>query len=351
MAGAAAGGTPMGGTPTGGASSGGGGGSAQGGGSVAGPSGLPTPPGGDVPKPAGNEANLKVVAWAGFKGAVTYTFDDSQPSQFEHWPELKATGVPVTYFITTSANYITDYDKILKEVVAAGGELGNHTVNHCNFNLTGCNTHLATAEAELDECSDYITTKLEQPDTLTIAYPYGDTGYEDASKTRFFLGRGVGGGVGGGMLSPGDANDPFNLPIIAAAGGEEAAVFSGHVDTARSGGKWVIFLFHSLAPTAAQYYATLDIGAVTGSIEHAKSLSDVWIDTMANVGAYWLGQKLVTGAGPTWSWTLPTHFPSGKYLRVTVDGGDLKQGDTTLTWDPHGYYEVALDAGSLSWSP
>ena len=68
-------------------------------------------------------------------------------SQFEHWPELKAAGAPLSYFITTSANYITDYDKILKEVLAAGGELGNHTVNHCNFDLTGCTTHLSTAEA------------------------------------------------------------------------------------------------------------------------------------------------------------------------------------------------------------
>ena len=96
-------------------------GSATGGGQAgagpAGASGLPIPPGvGDVPQPSGDAANLQVVPWAGFSGAVTYTFDDSQPSQFEHWPELKAAGAPLSYFITTSANYITDYDKILKEV-------------------------------------------------------------------------------------------------------------------------------------------------------------------------------------------------------------------------------------------
>jgi hypothetical protein len=97
---------------------------------------------------------------------------------------------------------------------------------------------------------------------------------------------------------------------------------------------------------------------VTGSIAHAKSLSDVWIDTFANVGAYWIAQKLFLAAMPmsaagstTWTWTLPPHFPAGKILRVTVDGGKLRQNTTTLAWDGHGYFEVSLDAGTLTWSP
>jgi peptidoglycan/xylan/chitin deacetylase (PgdA/CDA1 family) len=320
------------------------------GGGAATASGLRVPPGAaDVPQPAGAVANLKVLPWAGFAAAVSFTFDDSQPSQFEHWPELKATGAPFTYYITTANNYIAGYDATLKEVVAAGGELGNHTVHHCNSDLTNCAgaaTPEASLAAEIDECTSYIT-KLGSPDSLTIAYPYGDASYAAASKTRFFLGR----GVGGGLIGMGDQSDPFNLPIFAAAGGESANVFSAQIDAAQTQKKWVIFLFHSLGPTTAQWYATVDIGAVTGSVQHAQSLPDVWLDTLANVGAYWLGAALLTGAGPTWSWTLPPHFPARKYLRVRVDGGTLKQAEHTLAWDPHGYYEVALDGGSLSWTP
>jgi len=303
----------------------------------------------NIPKPAGAAANLKVLAWAGFAAAASYTFDDSQPSQFEHWPELKATGARVTYFITTANNGIAGYDATLKEVAASGGELGNHTVSHCNYDLTNCASPkpLATIAQEIDGCTDYLKTKLGQPDTLTIAYPYGDAAYEADSKSRFFLGR----GVGGGLIAPDDKTDPFNLPIVAAGGGEAAGVFSAHLDDAHSQKKWVIFLFHSLGPTTATWYATVDIGSVTGSIEHAKSLPDLWLDTMANVGAYWLAAKLIQGAGPIWTWQLPAHYPKGKYLRVSVEGGSLKQGDKTLSWDPHGYYEVALDAGALSWSP
>jgi hypothetical protein len=84
----------------------------------------------------------------------------------------------------------------------------------------------------------------------------------------------------------------------------------------------------------------------------------VWIDTMTNVGAYWRGQKAfgsatttMSGSDKTWTWKLPANFPPGKFLRVTVPGGTLKQNGATLPWDPHGYYEIALDAGSVTVSP
>jgi len=84
----------------------------------------------------------------------------------------------------------------------------------------------------------------------------------------------------------------------------------------------------------------------------------VWIDKMVTIGAYWRAQKALTdaivttsGTSKTYSWTLPDHFPPGQFLRVKVDGGKLKQCDTELTWDDHGYYEIALDAGSVTLSP
>jgi hypothetical protein len=79
---------------------------------------------------------------------------------------------------------------------------------------------------------------------------------------------------------------------------------------------------------------------------------------MVNVGAYWAGQKAVTNATTAQSgsdivvtWTLPDHFPPGRYVRVTVTGGTLKQGGVELDWNDAGYYEVALDPGSLTIAP
>jgi hypothetical protein len=93
-------------------------------------------------------------------------------------------------------------------------------------------------------------------------------------------------------------------------------------------------------------------------VQYSKTLGDMWIDSVVNVGAYWVAQKLFAAVTPvtaeetsTWSWTLPEHFPPGKYLRVVVDGGALSQGGDPLIWDPHGYYEIALDPGTLTLSP
>jgi hypothetical protein len=100
------------------------------------------------------------------------------------------------------------------------------------------------------------------------------------------------------------------------------------------------------------------IDEFVASVNHAKSKGDVWIDSMVAVASYWRGQRAVaaasstaSGASTTWTWTLPTRFPPGKYLRVKVDGGTLSQNGKPLPWNEHGYYEVALDAGSLTLSP
>jgi hypothetical protein len=61
--------------------------------------------------------------------------------------------------------------------------------------------------------------------------------------------------------------------------------------------------------------------------------------------------ETVTPTANTWTWTLPDHFPPGKVLRVMVDGGTPSQSGTALVWDSHGYHQVALDAGSLTWKP
>jgi hypothetical protein len=228
-------------------------------------------------------------------------------------------------------------------------------VHHCHSDLTGCANGAATSiEADLDDCTSYIAGHFGQAQVWTAASPYGDTGYDAPDASRFFLNR----GVAGGTIAPRDSTDPFNLPCHIAVEGETVDSFNGVIDSSRTGGRWVIMLVHTINPTTANWYAPIDISVVTGSIAHAQSLGDVWIDSMMNVGAYWRAQKIVsaatataTGATQSWTWTLPAHFPTGRSLRVTVDGGTLSQGGEALAWDSHGYYEIALDAGSLTLSP
>lgn len=325
---------------------------------------LPVPEGpGELPKPSGTEANLRVLPWAGFTAAVSYSFDDAQPSQLEHWEALKATGVRMTFYIQSSNDWIANFDAVWQEAVSLGHELGNHTVHHCRAAEVGtpaCMNGLPTVDAEIDQCSDYIVNVAGQAGVWTSAHPFGDGGWMQPASKRFFLAR----GVNTGMIAPGDSSVVMNLPAIAhqgdptVPGGDPVSVFDTDTDNAVASGRWFIHLFHSILPTSNNWYAGESIEAITGSIEYAKGLGAVWLDTVANVGAYWLGQKTLEAVTPvttdgttTWTWTLPPHFPGGRSLRVVVDGGTLSQGGEPLAWDGHGYYEVALDAGKLTWSP
>ena len=330
--------------------------------------GLPTPPGlANLPRPSGAPGNLKVLDWAGFKSAVSYTFDDGQPSQIAHYAELQAPGVRLTFFVnSSSATWETGFVSTFAQAARDGHEIGNHTAHHCHADpdgtLHGTDRRAAcpgaNAAAELDDCTAFIKSALGVSQVSTAASPFGDAGFASAIGERFFLGR----GATGGTVAPNDDSDPLALPMWGPAENDGVAEFNAAVDAAHSDGPWVIMLLHSIAPTTAAWFATVDIGAITGSIAHAKSLGDVWIDSMANVGAYWRGQKVLAAVTPTvtadkqtqsqtWTWTLPAHFPPGRFLRVKVDGGTLAQRGQPLTWNGHGYYEIALDAGSLTLSP
>ncbi len=325
------------------------------------PVALPVPPGAsDQPAPSGTgtDPNLSVLNWAGFGSAVSYTLDDTQPSQIEHWAELKAEGIRMTFNANPTGNWASGYDTTWKEAIALGSEIGNHTMAHCYADLTGCTGNnkkpVGTLNQEIDQCTTYILDRLGQPGVWTTAYPFGDTNYKAFVQSRFFLGR----GVGGGMIAASGTTDPFNLPVYAAKGNEEASVFDGQIDAARTQNRWLVFLFHSILPTSNNWYVGVEIASITGSIEYAKAFGDVWLDSMVNVGAYWLGQRTLEAVTPitangttTWSWTLPTCFPPGHFLRVKVDGGTLSQAGQPLTWDGHGYYELSLDAGSMTWTP
>jgi len=299
-----------------------------------------------------------VLDWAGFKSAITYTFDDAQPSQVEHYAELQATGVHHTFYINSSSNTSSSgFDATFTQAVKDGHEIGNHTVHHCHADLTACgNTASApvSVDAELDDNTSYITSHFGQSAVWTAASPFGDTGWDAPAMSRFFINRGVPSGV----VAPNANTDPFNLPCHAAVEGETAAMFNAVIDDADARGRWAIFLVHTIAPTSQSWYAPIDISVITDSVAHAKSLGDVWIDSTVNVGAYWRAQKVLSAATPTassgvqtWTWTRPDNFPPGAVLRVTVDGGTPSQNGTSLTWDPHGYYEVAFDAQSLTLAP
>lgn len=313
-------------------------------------SGLPEPTSISVPIPSGAVGGLKVVNWAGFKAGLSYTFDDSLASQVANYPQLQATGIRMTFFLVGSRNKLSS---AWAQIARDGHEIGNHTEHHCYADGTGCSagTYSGTQIAEYDDCDTELQGTYEAPNVWTTAAPFGDAGYSATAQTRFFLNR----GTRTGQIAPNDKTDPFNLPGYVAPQADTAADFNTRIDSAVNAGNWQIFVIHSLGGDGG--YNPLNVSEVIASIEHAKS-SNIWIDSMANVGAYWLGQKILTAAtasqngnGTIITWSLPPHFPTGKFVRVTVTGGTLKQAGVALPWNSAGFYEAALDPGSLTIEP
>jgi peptidoglycan/xylan/chitin deacetylase (PgdA/CDA1 family) len=306
---------------------------------------LPAPPTAGVPQPAGVAGNLSVLDWAGFAAAVTYTFDDSNSSQFQNYPALAALDVPMSFYLQTNKDDAGQNDAIWRQILGDGHELGNHTRTH---QQSGANIG-----ADTDAATTFIESRFGVT-VYTMAAPFGDASYIEVARPRFLFNR----GVNGGLVRPNDNSDPFNLPCFIPAAGLNTGGFNTQVDMARAAGAWQIMLVHGFTGGNDQAFQPVAIGQFTGGVQYAKGFGDVWIDTLVNIGAYWQAQKLLTSATPTndagaqtWTWTLPAHFPPNQFLRVTVDGGTLTQAGVQLAWDEHGYYEVALDAGSLRLSP
>ena len=331
--------------PPGGGGGGGGTGTAQ-------PDGIPMPS--SVALQGVANGSLTILSWGGFKAATSWTFDDSQPSQIEHFADIQAVGVPVTYYIVTGlASSLANYNSTWTAAVNAGDEIGNHTQDHCHQDLTGCITTPSTGAltSEIDNDTNFITSHYGQKAVWTGASPYGDTGYDSPASSRFLVYR----GVAGGSIRPNDNTDPFNLPCHLAAQGETAAQFNSVTDAARSAGAWQIYLIHTISPTNNVWFNPVAVTDVTGAMTHAKTAGDTWVDSVVNVAAYWRGQKVLatanrstSGTSTTWSWTLPAHFPSGKFLRVTVPSGTLSQKGVAIAKNSKGFFSISLDAGSLT---
>lgn len=320
-------------------------------------SGMPEPNAGGVDAPTvPTPGNLEILPWAGFAGATTFTFDDGQPSQVAHYAELNALGVPLTFYITSDwANTSADFVSTWSQAALDGHELGNHTTTHhkADGSQSGTGTPAAADPLdEIDQCTAYIEGTLGGAVT-SFAAPYGDSAWAQYAGQRFMLNR----GVGGGTVAFTGSTDPLNLPVKMAGGNERFADFKKGIENADAQGTWLIHLFHAILP-GANWYAGVAMDTISQTATYAKG-QDLWIDTVSAVGSYWVGAKTLAAVTPTtgadgaltWTWTLPDHFPTGRYLRITVDGSSVTQNGSAVPWDDCGYYEISLDEGELTVSP
>ena len=306
------------------------------------PSGLPLPPGaGGMAKPSGTPSTITVLNWAGFKGAVSYTLDDDNSSQISNYSMLQAQGIPYTFYMW--GNRTEASNAVWTQAVKDGSEIGNHTWSHSSSGTT----------SDINQDTTFIMQKFSVT-PYTMAAPNGASVYTQLANGLFMINR----GVSDAIIKPNDNTDRFTLPCYIPATGAPTSSFNSEVDSAQSAGGWRVILVHGFTGGNDSAYQPVGISDYIAGIQHTKSLGNMWIGTVVDVGAYWLGQKAfgsatttTSGSDKTWTWTKPSNFPPKKYLRVTVAGGTLTQGGQALPWNDHGYYEIALDAGSVTLGP
>jgi hypothetical protein len=285
-----------------------------------------------VAKPAGAAGGLKVLDWAGFKGAASFTFDDNTPSQIPNYNALKATGGHVTWFVVgswlaSSAGQVSSF----KATLADNQEIGNHTYNHQSNG----------SQSDLQQAQDFIKTQFGV-NANSMAAPNCAGAWAGVAPMVVFQNRGpCGGNVA--AVSPRDNTDPFQLPAYLPATNESAATMSAQI----SAGKWRIYVLHGFDSQGGTYQP-VPIGNVTGAMSKAV-MDGYWVEGMSAVGAYWQGQKLIpASATTTATWTLPAKFPPNMCLRITTTGGNVTQKGMAIPWDDHGYYQISLDAGEVT---
>ncbi len=326
--GGATGGQATGGSNTGGQSGGGAstGGQPTGGASTGGQASAVTydcdiPPVGDggQARPSGSTANLQVLDWAGFDSAISYTFDDSNSSQISHYEEMNSWGARYTFFLQTGKS--ESNDPVWQAALEAGHELGNHTQNH------------TCGGSDIDAGYSFIQQNFGVA-PLTLAAPNGDDACANAGSQYFIIRS-----VAGGSIAPGDNTNPSWVP----------SNIPGQLGA--TAGRWQIYCIHGFTGGTDGAYQPISFDSFRSAVQQAQA-GGAWVDTLANIGAYWIGQKALSSSGDnTWTWQLPEHFPPNQCLRVTVDGGTLSQDQGPIAWDEHGYYEISLDAGPLTWTP
>lgn len=306
------------------------------------PSGLPEPGDGGVAQPSGAAGGLVVLPWAGYKGAISYSFDDANSTQINNETQLLGLGVRFTWYLQTGKQEAGN--AFYQRALDAGHELANHTQNHGS----------GAADQDVNQAQSFLMSQYSVVG-YTMAAPNGSTNnYNSISGQLFILDR----GVNDSLIGPDDNTNMQNLPSWIPPQGAGTAQFNPKADAAQSQGKWQTVCIHGFTGGSDGAYQPIDLNGFVQHVNYVKDKGDVWIATMLEAGAYFLGRKAVKAAQPqaqgsdqVYSWTLPDVFPPGQYVRVTVDGGTLSQDGVALPWNDHGFYEVALDAGSLTLSP
>jgi hypothetical protein len=234
---------------------------------------------------------------------------------------MKAAGGHYTFYLITGKSEAGN--AVYKTAVQDGHEMGNHTSDHSNCN----------SGSTIDAANTFIKSTFGTT-AYAFAAPNGAAACNtDSVSNKFLTNR----SVNGGSMGPGDTSGLAWLPSDIASA----------TNMAPAAGKWKTICIHGFTGGSDGAYQPIALDSFTSAVKAAVS-GGSWVETVTNVAAYQVGQKLLSGKTGSTTWTLPSVFPPNMCVRATTTGGTVKQNGVEVPWNDHGYYEISLDAKSIT---
>ncbi|HLY08868.1 MAG TPA: polysaccharide deacetylase family protein [Planctomycetota bacterium] len=292
---------------------------------------------------------LKIAPWNGYKGAVSFTFDDGDPSHLTvAIPELDKHKIRGTFFlIVKSMGAVGPW----KQALATGHEIASHTATHTN----PAQFKPDQEEAEIAGAAKTLEQAFGHP-MVSFAYPF--SAITPSLKAKIEKTHLLARGGAGPVIPPDPEPDWLNLVSQVTLTDTKVEVYKGWIDEAWIKGAWSIFMIHGLEGTTWGY-SPIKKADFAATLDHVKD-KDLWVAPFGEVGAYFRAQKLVEQSkgvaapgGMKWEWKVPPLFPKGVVLKVKIDPAkqELRQKDLPIKPDAKGLGAVRFDEGSLVLRP
>ena len=288
--------------------------------------GLPVPPGAGIPRPSGTPGNVTVLNWAGFKSAVSYTFDDTNSSQISNYAALNALGVPHDLL----PHHQQD-DRVQQRGLAAGAaRRPRDRQPHAQPPAAGHRRRRRRGRPGPPEQVRHH--RLHDGGAFR-----GHRATSPLAATRYLINR----GVNDGNILPNGNTDPFNVNCFVPAAGRRRERLQQRDRRRADGRRAGRPCWSTASPAAATARTSRSRSASSPSQREPREVAGRRLDrhgaqrrapTGARRRCSRRSRRRPPGNSRTWTWTLPAHFPPGKVLRVR---GRRRHADSAGRTDAH----------------
>ncbi len=300
---------------------------------------------------------FQVIPWNSYKAALSLTYDDGDPIHLDvAIPEMNKRKLRGTFFLISGP--LTRAEE-WKKAVAAGQEIGNHTVHHKHFE--DFKEGEAQSEVELAKTS---LQNLFGISIVTFGYPFvvWPPQLRKAVEANNFIARG-----GGGpdcYLTPDMNPDWYNLSCQGTMTPYAFETYKNWVNQDLAAEAWTILAIHAIE--GSNWYQPIPKKTYIELLDYlVQNKKDIWVAPFGEIGAYWRAQKVLEGAKPqkegsttTIKWEKPANFPAEVKVKLAIEGDSLKVSQAGKPVKPlsPGVYAVSFDAGELTlanalWKP